>query len=100
MTAEPLTGDEIAALKKEFSVFKVKNIVKGVERNMVVGLLDKDKVCLGLGIMEEINYSSRVFVLWVPIKVKEDTKIKIIQFGSIKFSPEMKEAGFVEPGYF
>ncbi|MFH1957427.1 MAG: Clp1/GlmU family protein [bacterium] len=97
-TAKPLTGDEIAALKKEFSVFKVKNIVKGVERNMVVGLLDKDKACLGLGIMEEINYSSREFVLWVPIR--EDTKVKILQFGSIKFSPEMKEAGFVEPGYF
>lgn len=98
VTASPLKDSEIAALKKEFSVFKVKNIVKGVERNMVVGLLGEDKRCLGLGIMEEINYSSREFVLWTP--VRENTKVKIIQFGSIKFSPEMKEAGFVEPGYF
>jgi len=98
VTASPLNASEIAALKKEFSVFKVKNIVKGVERNMVVGLLGEDKKCLGLGIMEEINYSSREFILRTPIR--ENTKVKIIQFGSIKFSPEMKEAGFVEPGYF
>ncbi|RLD12401.1 MAG: hypothetical protein DRI22_05360 [Caldiserica bacterium] len=89
---------EIEKLKKEIGVFRIKNIVKGKERNLVVGLLDEKRSVIGLGILQEIDYKNEKFHILVPFKDKE--RIKIVQFGSIKLSENIEEAGFVEPGYF
>ncbi len=98
VTENPLGEDDVAKLKNEFSVFKVKNIVKGAEKNLVVGLADENKDCIGLGILLEIDYKGEKFVLDSPLESAD--KVRIIQFGSLKVSPDVKEAGFVEPGYF
>ncbi|MCD6413246.1 MAG: hypothetical protein J7L54_03785 [Elusimicrobia bacterium] len=97
VTEKPLTGEEVASLKKEFSVFKVKNIIKGAERNLVVGLADENKDCLGLAILSEIDYANEKFVMKTPLENAEG--VRIIQFGSLKVTSDAKEAGFIEPGY-
>ncbi|RLD18884.1 MAG: hypothetical protein DRI36_00295 [Caldiserica bacterium] len=89
---------EIEKLKKEIGVFRIKNIVKGKEKNLVVGLLDEKRDVLGLGIIQEIDYKNGKFHILTPFNEKD--RIKIIQFGSIKLSENIEEAGFIEPGYF
>ena len=69
VTEKPLTFEEQKLLKEEFKVFNVRNILTGKEKNLVVGLLDNEKNCLGLGIIEKIDWEKEKIILHTPITV-------------------------------
>ncbi len=93
-----LSHEEIKRLKEEIKVSRIKEIVKGKERGVVVGLLNQESDVQGLGIIEEIDFKERNLRLLTPVTNRE--RIRIVQFGSLKLSPEGQEMGFIEPGYF
>ena len=98
VTERPLSEEESIMVKKEVGVYNLKNILAGNEKNILVGILDSMSDVLGIGIIDRIDYKGRKIRIFTP--VKENEKIKTIQFGSLRLTPEGTEAGFVEPGYF
>ena len=96
VTQKPLPEEKLKKLKKKLG--NIKNIVVGDEKGILVGLLDENGDTLGLGRIDKIDYKKSEIFLTTPVTDKE--KVRIIQFGSLKVSPEGKEAGFVSPGYF
>ncbi len=98
VTEEPLSEEEFIIVKKEEGVYNLKNILAGNEKNLMVGLLDSVGEVLGIGIIDRIDYRGRRIKIFTPVREKE--KIRTIQFGSLRVTPEGTEAGFVEPGYF
>jgi len=98
VTEEPLSEEESIIVKREVGVSNLKNIISGNEKNLMVGLLDSMGEVLGIGIIDRIDYKGRKIKIFTPVKEKE--KIRTIQFGSLRLTPEGSEAGFVEPGYF
>lgn len=98
VTEEPLSEEESIIVKREAGVSNLRNIVSGNEKNLLVGLLDSMGEVLGIGIIDRIDYRARRIRLFTSVRDKE--KIRTIQFGSLRLTPEGSEAGFVEPGYF
>ncbi len=98
VTERPLSEEESIMVKREAGVYNLKNVLAGNEKNILVGLLDSTGDVLGIGIIDKIDYKTRRIRVFTPVKEKE--KIKTIQFGSLRLTPEGTEAGFVEPGYF
>ncbi|MBN1899046.1 MAG: hypothetical protein JW827_09730 [Spirochaetes bacterium] len=75
----------------------IKNILRGDERGMILGLLDEGKNVLSLGILKAIDFKKEKIKIISPFQ-GNISRIKIIQFGSIRYTEEGKENGFVEPG--
>ena len=98
VTERPLSEEESIMVKREVGIYNLKNILAGNEKNILVGLLDSTGEVLGIGIIDRIDYKARKIGIFSPVKEKE--KIRTIQFGSLRLTPEGTEAGFVEPGYF
>ena len=98
VTERPLSEEESIMVKRKVGVYNLKNILAGNEKNILVGLLNSMGEVLGIGIIDRIDYKARKIKIFTPVKEKE--KIRIIQFGSLRLTPEGTEAGFVEPGYF
>jgi len=97
-TEEPLSEEESIMVKRETGVYNLRNIVAGNEKNLMVGLLDWMGEVLGIGIIDRIDFEARKIRLFSPVKEKE--RIRTIQFGSLRLTPDGMEAGFVEPSYF
>lgn len=76
---------------------QIRTIEPGVEEGILVGLTTEDDVCLGLGIVEEIDYENGTVSVHTPLEDPENKAYRI-QFGSIRYTPDGSEAGFVEPG--
>jgi len=93
-----LTLDEINILNSH-NFFNIKNVIKGREKGIIVGLLNPEKEVLGLGIIKEIDYLHRKISVITPYK-GDKSNIKIIQFGSLRYTEDGRENGFIEPGYF
>lgn len=91
---------DIEKIKQELKVFKIHNIVAGQERGMLAGLLDETGRVLGLGIIKEIDWQGQKLTVRTPLRLEDISGVNIIQFGSLKLTPDGREAGFVSPGYF
>ena len=76
---------------KAEEVFKKKlyMVKDGEEKGLLVGLLDKDRQFLGLGMIYKIDYENRILKIYTPYK----DKVSIIQFGQIKVDEKGKELG-------
>lgn len=92
-----LTEKETDEIKKVYSVRKIKNVTKDEFQNIIVALLDEKYDVISLGIINDIDFVKQIIYISVPENV-EVNNAKILQFGSLKLSLEIKEAGFVEPG--
>lgn len=64
----------------------------GFERNLLCGMADAISRCLGLGIIERIDFVARTITLTTPV---ERDKVRIIQFGDVYVTPEGGELGQV-----
>lgn len=89
-------GEEVSkenAMKVE-EIFKKRSyIVKnGEEKGLLVGLLDKNRQFLGLGMIDRIDYENRILKIYTPYR----DKIGIIQFGQIKIDEKGKELGITK----
>lgn len=96
VTKKPLPQEKLNELPKELG--NIRNIIAGDEKGILVGLLDEKGNTLGMGRIEEIDYQKKKILLLTP--VRDGGKIRVIQFGSLRITPEGREAGFVSPGYF
>jgi polynucleotide 5'-kinase involved in rRNA processing len=92
-----LSQKENELIKKIYDVRKIKNVVKNDFNGVIVSLLDKTYEVVCLGIIEEVDFVNEKIYIFVP-KGNKNKVIKIIQFGSLKLTLDIKEAGFVEPG--
>lgn len=75
---------------------QVRVVKAGVERGILVGLTTEDDVCLGLGVVDHIDYENESIHIHTPLT--EINEAYRIQFGSLRYHPDGHEAGFVEPG--
>lgn len=65
----------------------------GFERSLLCGIADATGRCLGLGIIERIDFTGGTIALTTPV---ERDKVRIIQFGDIYVTPEGAELGQVK----
>jgi polynucleotide 5'-hydroxyl-kinase GRC3/NOL9 len=65
----------------------------GFERNLLCGIADVTGRCLGLGIIERIDFAARTIVLTTPV---ERDKVRIVQFGDVYVTPEGGELGQIK----
>ena len=56
-----------------------------IERNLLSGIADASGRCLGLGIIERIDFARRTIVLSTPV---ERDRVRIVQFGDLYVTPE------------
>jgi polynucleotide 5'-hydroxyl-kinase GRC3/NOL9 len=64
----------------------------GFERNLLCGIADATGRCLGLGIIERIDFAGRTIALTTPV---ERDKVRIVQFGDVYVTPDGGELGQV-----
>jgi len=57
----------------------------GFERNLLCGLADATGQCLGLGIIDRIDFAGSTIALTTPV---ERDKVRIVQFGDLYVTPE------------
>ena len=65
----------------------------GFERNLLCGVADATGRCLGLGIIERIDFAARTIALSTAV---ERDKVGIVQFGDVYVTPEGGELGQVK----
>lgn len=65
----------------------------GFERNLLCGIADATGRCLGLGIIERIDFAARTIAL---ITAVEHDRVRIVQFGDVYVTPEGGELGQVK----
>jgi polynucleotide 5'-hydroxyl-kinase GRC3/NOL9 len=65
----------------------------GFERNLLCGIADATGRCLGLAIIERIDFAGRMIVVTTPV---ERDKVRIIQFGDVYVTPDGGELGQVK----
>ncbi len=65
----------------------------GFERNLLAGIADASGRCLGLGIIERIDFATRTIALTTAV---ERSKIRVVQFGDVYVTPEGGELGQVK----
>ncbi len=93
-----LTDKEIEKFKSK-GFFNIKNVTEKFSTGILVSLLSEKKETLALGIIKKIDYENKKIILVTPYNGEKEN-IKIIQFGSLRYTFDGKEAGFVEPGSF
>lgn len=76
---------------------KIKNVVVGSERGLLVALLGKEKECLALARIAKIDFKKKCFILQSPYGGAVQN-VCGIQFGSLKIKQNGEEDGFIEPG--
>jgi polynucleotide 5'-hydroxyl-kinase GRC3/NOL9 len=65
----------------------------GFERSLLCGIADATARCLGLGIIERIEFTGRTITLTTAV---ERDKVRIIQFGDVYVTPDGAELGQVK----
>jgi polynucleotide 5'-hydroxyl-kinase GRC3/NOL9 len=70
-----------------------KLLPSGFERDLLCGIADAAGRCLGLGIIERIDFAGRTIALTTPV---ERDKVRIIQFGDVYITPDGGELGQVK----
>ena len=65
----------------------------GFERNLLCGVADATGRCLGLGIIEHIDFAGRTLALTTAV---ERAGVRIVQFGDVYVTPEGGELGQVK----
>ncbi len=68
-------------------------LLQGFERNLLCGIADATGRCLGLGIIERIDFAAGTITLVTPV---EQDKVRIIQFGDVYVTAEGGELGQVK----
>ncbi|MBI4178155.1 hypothetical protein HY522_01860 [bacterium] len=93
----PLTPKDRAQLSEKFGP-ALRVIPSGLEKGVLVGLLGDKQHCLGMGILDVLDFEHRKIRLFTP--VPDHSSIRGIVIGSVRYNTDGTEAGFVEPGTF
>ncbi len=92
-----LTSEGVVSVSKNSpqSTGFQKNIVAGFEKNLLCGLANWRNHCVGIGIINSIDFSEGVLRVVTPV---DKEKIRIIQPGEIYLEPSGREIGRMKPG--
>lgn len=83
-----ITLDKISLLRTLYTVHGYVRIVyKGYEKGLLIGLLDKQLRCKGIGIIEEFDYVNRK----VKVKTPYEGEVKAVHIGKIRLSEDGRE---------
>ena len=66
---------------------KVRIIGEGEEKGLITGLLNEERVFLGLGIIDKIDYQNQILKIHTPY----DGKVNIVRFGQVKIDSQGNE---------
>lgn len=91
-----LREEEVQKLNREFG--KINLLAPGDEKYVFVSLLNEKGDLIGVGSIDEIDYSSGEIEITTP--VEDESEVDRIQFGSMKIKPSGEEIGTVKPGTF
>lgn len=94
---KPLSDKDRAQLSQALGP-ALRILVSGVERGVLVGLIDEKQHCQGMGILDSFDFTARKIRLFTP--VKDIRLIHGMVIGSVRYTTSGAEAGFVEPGTF
>ena len=64
----------------------------GFERNLLCGVADERNECLGLAILEAIDFKRRTLTFFTPVAAET---IRALQFGDLYIAPDGRELGRV-----
>ena len=81
-----ISNDKSIEIEELFTK-KVHTVNAGIEKGLLVSLLDQNHHFLGLGVISKIDYINKKLKLFTPCR----EKISIVQFGQIKTSRDGKE---------
>ena len=90
--------DKGAIQELEARFGRVRTIIQGSERNLMVGLTNDANEMLGIGIIERIDYERGRMVVLTPVKNVDE--VAAVQFGSMRIKPDGEEIGTVRQGTF
>lgn len=76
----------------------VRILPRGIERGVLVGLLDRNGDCLGLGLIDRFDFPKHAVRIFTP--VRNPSHINQVSIGSLRYNTDGTEAGFLEPGTF
>lgn len=96
VTDKPVTEN----MKKDWKdIGFIRNFLAGSEKGLLTALLDEEQNVLAVARLVSIDFKEEKFVVQSTY-AGDKKKIKGIQFGSLKYTSEGNEAGFIEPGSF
>lgn len=95
-TETPVTD----AMKKNWgNTGMLRNFVVGNEKGLLTALLDEEQNVLAVARLVAFDFKNNAFIIQSTYN-DDKNKIRGIQFGSLKYTAEGNEAGFLEPGSF
>jgi len=83
---KPIPREKIEELRALYGK-EVFIIVKGYEKGLLVGLLDKEMLCQGIGLLEEIDFDTKT----LKIKTNVSSDPQYIAFGQVKLNEKGEE---------
>lgn len=90
----PLSETDRASLSQRFSPCRF--LDQGIETGLLIGLMNGAMQTLGLGVLERIDFQGRTISFHTPLI--ESDAVEVVAFGSLKYRPDGREAGFYAPG--
>lgn len=79
--------EKIKAVRAHFEINEIRIVDKNAEKNLIVGLADKNLKTFGIGLIENIYYETNKIRIFTPV----DKDIKILQFGFLKLTKTGQE---------
>ena len=83
-------------LAASFGVERVRVAPQSRWQNLVVGLSEKGGLCLGVGILLDVNWAERSCVVLTPRSV-DPSKVGVIELGALRIKSDGTELGKVHP---
>jgi len=85
------TGTEMRSLEEHFKTTAITVVGGDTFTNLLVGLADETGRTLDVGLIQAIDFKERFMFVLSPIKTV--SPVRVVQFGSIRVSPDGKELG-------
>ncbi len=86
-----INNDKIIEMEELFTK-KIHIVNDGMEKGLLVSLLDQNRHFLGLGVISKIDYKNKKLKLFTSCR----EKVSIVQFGQIRISRDGKELGITK----
>lgn len=97
ITSGPLMPDMMKSWPKDLGM--IRSYIAGQEKGLMIALLDEKQNMLAVARLEEMDFLNNNFRIRSNYR-GDLSRIKGIQFGSLKITETGNEAGFIEPGAF
>lgn len=92
-------GELSSSTREKLSSYgQVRTVAPDAPEGLVVGLTTEANVCIGLGVVESLDFVNKKIKIQTPVEAPDDAYR--IQFGTLQYKADGTENGFIEPGAF